>query len=95
MQVCTHYQLFVFQVLHQQTPVVIPYSKTRFPKAKGTRIKKEAGPQMGQGKAAEVQRHLCRCLSQGFPAAQREHGLQLRAPDDFRESFDPRQNCTM
>ena len=49
------YQLFCFQVLHQQTPVVTPYSKMRFPKAKETRIRKEAGPQAGQGRTAEAQ----------------------------------------
>ena len=49
------YQLFCFQVLHQQTPVVTPYSKMQLPKAKETRNRKEAGPQAGQGRTAEAQ----------------------------------------
>lgn len=65
-------QLFGFQMLHQQTPVVRPYSERQFPKAKETRIRKEAGPQMAQRKAAEVRRHLHSCPSLAFPAARRE-----------------------
>lgn len=65
------YQLFYFPVLHQQTPMVRPYSKMQFPKAKEPRIRKAAGPQAGQGRAAEVQRHLHSCPFPGFPAASR------------------------
>ena len=64
------YQLLSFQVLHQQTLMVTPYGRMPFPNAKETRTRREAGPQTGQGKAAEVQRSLRSCPSPFLSPAQ-------------------------
>lgn len=95
-QVCTHTPVILFSGAASANPHGNTLQQNVTPKVKETKTGKEARPKANHGEAAKMRRHLCKCLYAYISVSLLPRGSNnLRAPDNFRESFNLRESSRM